>query len=52
MYDEKRKDDLEGLRPLYKPSYWQSEERKLKKKHSWMTIGESIAMIFVPSTMS
>jgi hypothetical protein len=46
-------DDMNGLRPLYRPKDFERVERqkeKQKKKHNWSNKGGHIAPIFVPPT--
>ena len=53
IFNEKMKEERNGVRPMYRPKTWQKEERKKKKrkkKHEWATKGGFIAPIFVPST--
>ena len=53
IYDMKLKEDLEGLRPLYRPKNWHAEERRKTKKNkrfNWSNRGGEIAPIFVPPT--
>jgi hypothetical protein len=53
IYDKMIKDDLEGIRPIYRPKDWNIGERrksKRKKQHSWATMGGHVAPIFVPPT--
>ena len=53
VYDKMRKEDEDGTTPLNRPSSWQLDERRKRKKkrrHEWSTKGGHIAPIFVPPT--
>ena len=53
IYDQKVKDDMEGVRPIYRPKGWkyiQRRQEKDKKKNDWSTKGGHVAPIFVPPT--
>ena len=53
IYDQKVKDDMEGVRPIYRPKGWnciQRRQEKDKKKNDWSTEGGHVAPIFVPPT--
>ena len=51
IYDKMKKEDSDGIRPIYRPKGWQREERSKKKKskkHKWSAKGGHVAPIFVP----
>ena len=53
IFDDMKKKDEEGVRPLYRQRTWQAEERrknKKRKKHGWSSKGGYNAAIMVPST--
>ena len=53
IYKEKKKEENDGVRPLYRPKTWKKEERKKRKResrHEWSTKGGYIAPIFVPAS--
>ena len=53
IYDQKVKDDIEGVRPIYRPKDWnyiQRRQEKDRKKKDWSTKGGHVAPIFVPPT--
>lgn len=53
IVDSKKKEERNGIRPVFRPKMWQKEERKKKKrekKHEWATKGGYLAPIFVPSS--
>ena len=48
-----KKEEEEGVRPLYRPRDWQNEQRRIDKQnknHNWSAKGGHTAPIFVPST--
>ena len=53
IHDNKWEDHRQGKRPIFRPKFWQREERrdeKVKKKHNWATKDGHIAPIIVPTT--
>jgi hypothetical protein len=53
IYDKMKKDEEDGIRPLYRPKEWNVIARvkeKDKKKYNWSTKGGHTAPIFVPPT--
>ena len=53
VYDNKWKDNEEGVRPVFRPKGYRKEERKREKERKrcdWSKKGGGIAPIFVPAT--
>ena len=53
IIDKMKKEEQEGVRPLYRAKEWEADRRRIdkkRKKHTWSTKGGSTAPIMIPST--
>ena len=53
LIDKIKKEEPEGVRPLYRAKEWEADRWRIdkkKKKHTWSTKGVSTAPIMIPST--